>query len=99
MCGLKSRLSRYPDESERVKYRVSKLYDKGKLKLSKDFDVLKIMRDLHEFRILFDFIKRKHSNLMIDVNTTRKNVINLHEDGWESELDRVEPYLTKHSTY
>lgn len=99
LFGLKTQLSRYPDESEKVNYRVARLYDKGKQKLAKDFDVLKIMKDLHEFRILFDFVKRKHSNLMIDINTTRKNVINLQDDGWELELERVEPYLTKHTTY
>lgn len=79
--------------------RLARLYHRGQQKLAKDFDVLKIMKDLHHYRILFDYVKKKHSNLMIDVNSSRKNVINLHDDGWEFELERCDPYLTKHETY
>ena len=99
LFGFKSTLIRYPDESEKINHRVAKLFDRGKQKLSKDFDVLKIMKDLHEFRILFEYIKKKHSNLMIDINSSRKNVVNLQDDGWESHQERVEPYLTRHTTY
>lgn len=75
------------------------MYYSGKKKIDKDFDILKIMKDLHEYRILFNYVKNKHSNLMIDVNKSRWNVVNLENDDWSTELDRVEPYLTRHNTY
>jgi hypothetical protein len=36
---------------------------------------------------------------MIDVNQSRKAVLNLEDDGWESELDRTAIYLTKFNTH
>jgi len=36
---------------------------------------------------------------MIDVNKSRWNVVNLEKDDWSTELERVEPYLTRHNTY
>lgn len=36
---------------------------------------------------------------MIDVNSSRWNVVNLEKDNWCTELERVEPYLTRHNTY
>ena len=57
------------------------------------------MKDLHEYRILFNYVKNKHSNLMIGVNSSRWNVVNLEKDDWSTELERVEPYYTRHNTY
>lgn len=86
-------------KKERENSQLTKLYYTGKRKIDKDFDILKIMKDLHEYRILFNYVKNKHSNLMIDVNSSRWNVINLEKDDWSTELERVEPYLTRHNTY
>jgi|TARA_B110000285_G_scaffold207606_1_gene247107 hypothetical protein len=86
-------------KAERENSQLTKLYYTGKKKIDKDFDILKIMKDLHEYRVLFNYVKNKHSNLMIDVNRSRWNVVNLEKDDWSTELERVEPYLTRHNTY
>ena len=86
-------------KKERENAQLTKLYYTGKSKIDKDFDILKIMKDLHEYRIMFNYVKNKHSNLMIDVNSSRWNVVNLEKDDWSTELERVEPYLTRHNTY
>ena len=86
-------------KTERENAQLTKLYYTGKSKIDKDFDILKIMKDLHEYRILFNYVKNKHSNLMIDVNRSRWNAVNLERDNWSTELERVEPYLTRHNTY
>lgn len=85
-------------KKERENSQLTKLYYTGKRKIDKDFDILKIMKDLH-YRILFNYVRNKHSNLMIDVNKSRWNVVNLEKDDWSTELERVEPYLTRHNTY
>lgn len=86
-------------KKERANAHVTRLFYNGKKKIQKDFDILKIMKDLHEYRVLFNYVKNRHSNLMIDVNRSRWNVVNLEEDDWSTELERVEPYLTRHNTF
>ena len=36
---------------------------------------------------------------MIEVNKSRKNVINLEMDDWETELDKEEVYMTRFATH
>jgi hypothetical protein len=36
---------------------------------------------------------------MIEVNKSRKNVINLEVDDWETELDKEEVYMTRFATH
>ena len=61
---------------------------KGKEKLSEDFNVINIFKTLSDLRVMFDYYRKRHSDLMIDVNSSRKMVINLEDDKWEHELER-----------
>jgi hypothetical protein len=36
---------------------------------------------------------------MIEVNKSRKNVINLEDDDWETELEKQEVYMTRFGTH
>ena len=36
---------------------------------------------------------------MIEVNKSRKNVINLEDDDWEHELEKQEVYMTRFGTH
>lgn len=58
-----------------------------------------MIKTLHDFRVMFKYYRLKHSDLMIEVNANRRNIINLEDDGWETELDRAQPYMTKFDTY
>jgi len=65
-----------------------KLQHKGKEKLKEDFDVVRILKTLADLRVMFRYYRFRHSDLMIEVNSSRKNVINLDDDEWEHELER-----------
>lgn len=47
--------------------------------------------------MLFEFVRHRHSDLMIAVNSSKKGILNLEDDDWEN--DRVIPYLTRFNTY
>lgn len=40
-------------------------------------------------RVMFKYYRLKHGDLMIEVNGNRRTVINLEDDGWETELDKL----------
>ena len=90
-CKPKSRAS-YIDRSNT---RLLKMFDKGKKKLQEDFDLVNLHKTLHDLRVMFKFYRLKNSDLMIEVNRSRHTTLNLEDDGWEAELDRAVPYLTK----
>lgn len=69
------------------------------MKLKEDFDMVKIIRSMQDMRILFRYYRLKHSDLMIEVNANRRKVINLEDDGWETELERTKVTMTKFDTY
>ena len=48
------------------------LYDSGIEKLKADFDLVGIMRQLHEQKVLFNFYSSKHSDIMIEINKSKK---------------------------
>jgi len=75
------------------------MWRKGREKLKEDFNILKIFKSIHDFRVMFKYYREKHAELMIDVNSNRRSVINLEDDEWESELDRAKPYMTKFDTF
>lgn len=75
------------------------MWQKGRLKLKEDFDMVKIIRSMQDMRILFRYYRLKHSDLMIEVNANRRKVINLEDDGWETELERTKVTMTKFDTY
>lgn len=52
---------------------------------------------MNKFQTMFDYYRDKHSDLMIYVNSQKRNVINLEDDSWDDE--RVQPYLTRFNTY
>jgi hypothetical protein len=54
---------------------------------------------MSNLRILFKQYRLRHSDLMIEVNKSRKNVINLEVDDWETELDKEEVYMTRFATH
>jgi hypothetical protein len=62
-----------------------------------DFDLKKMHVDLRNLRVLSDFYKMKHCDIMIDINSCRKNVINLENDDWH--VEKITPYLTRFDTY
>jgi hypothetical protein len=65
-----------------------KLFQKGKEKLREDFDVISLLKSIAYLRILFKQYRLRHSDLMIEVNKSRKSVINLEDDEWETELEK-----------
>lgn len=88
-----------PDRKEKRDGLLVKMWQKGRLKLKEDFDVLKMVKTLQDLRVMFKYYRLKHADLMIEVNANRRSIINLEDDGWETELDRPQPYMTKFDTY
>ncbi len=64
------------------------MFQKGKEKLREDFDVISLLKSMSHLRILFKQYRLRHSDLMIEVNKSRKSVINLEDDEWEKELEK-----------
>lgn len=92
-CRLKMNLGKY----ERRNNRLKKLALKGEQKLMQDFDISRLNNELKKLKVLFDYYFHKHSDIMIAVNSTKTNVINLEEDQWDDE--RAQPYLTRFNTF
>ena len=65
-----------------------KLYEKGQEKLLQDFDVVKLMKNMHHLNMMYNFYRLKHSDLMVEVNSSRKKILNLEDDGWSTELEK-----------
>lgn len=78
---------------------IVRLFEKGKEKLREDFDVIQLLKSMSNLRILFKQYRLRHSDLMIEVNKSRKNVINLEDDDWEHELEKQEVYMTRFGTH
>jgi hypothetical protein len=76
-----------------------KLYDKGQQKMMEDFDVCKLMKHIHNLTVLFRFYRLKHSDLMVEVNSSRRRILNLEDDDWENELEKKQTVLTRFNTH
>jgi hypothetical protein len=50
--------------------------------------VINIFKTIQELKVMFNYYRTRHSDLMIDINSSRKSVINLEDDKWEDELER-----------
>jgi hypothetical protein len=71
------------------------LWNKSKSKLKEDFDIIEILRKLNDFRAMFKYYREKHSDLMIDINSNRRNVVNMEDDEWSTELEKTRGTITK----
>ena len=71
------------------------MVSKGEEKLKEDFDAARLIKHINEMKSMLNYYKARHSNVQIELNKNRKGVINLEDDGWESELERSEVYLTR----
>jgi hypothetical protein len=58
-------------------------------KLKEDLDIIELVKRINEFKVLFKYYKLKHSDLMIEINSNRRNVVNMENDGWSTELDKT----------
>jgi hypothetical protein len=56
------------------------------------------MKRLNDFRVLFKYYREKHSDLMIDINSNRRNVVNMEDDNWSTELEKTRGTITKFNT-
>ena len=54
---------------------------------------------MHNFNTLFNFYRLKHSDLMVEVNSSRKRILNLEDDDWSTELDKKQTVLTRFNTH
>lgn len=64
-----------------------------------DFDVVKLMKNMHHLNEMFNFYRLKHSDLMVQVNSSRKKILNLEDDDWSTELDKKQTVLTRFNTH
>ena len=71
------------------------MWNKSKSKLKEDFDIVEILRKLNDFRAMFKYYREKHSDLMIDINSNRRNVVNMEDDEWSTELEKTRGTITK----
>ena len=71
------------------------MWNKSKNKLKEDFDIVEIMKKLNEFRVMYKYYREKHSDLMIDINSNRRNVVNMEDDEWSTELEKTLGTITK----
>ena len=62
-----------------------RMFNRGHQKLSNDLDIIQILKTLRELKIVMNFIKNKHSDVMIDLNQSKHHIINLENDDWEWE--------------
>ena len=53
------------------------------------------MKKLNDFRVLFKYYREKHSDLMIDINSNRRSVVNMEDDEWSTELEKTPGTITK----
>ena len=53
------------------------------------------MKKLNDFRVLFKYYREKHSDLMIDINSNRRSVVNMGDDEWSTELEKTRGTITK----
>lgn len=53
------------------------------------------MKKLNEFRVMYKYYREKHSDLMIDINSNRRNVVNMEDDEWSTELEKTLGTITK----
>jgi hypothetical protein len=60
---------------------------KGNNKLTEDFDGARIIRDLNDMKVLFNYYKERHCNVMIEVNKQTSNVLNIEDDGWDDKAN------------
>ena len=44
---------------------------------------------------MFKYYREKHSDLMIDINSNRRNVVNMEDDEWSTELEKIRGTITK----
>jgi hypothetical protein len=54
-----------------------------------------MMKKLNDFRVLFKYYREKHSDLMIDINSNRRSVVNMEDDEWSTELEKTRGTITK----
>ena len=98
LFGITEPLVAYSKE-QRKGALLHKLMNKGTRKLKADFDLGQILKDLANFRMMFNYYRLRHSDLMIEVNQQRKMVLNLEDDDWENELDKPAWEFTKFDTH
>ena len=53
------------------------------------------MKKLNDFRVQFKYYREKHSDLMIDINSNRRSVVNMEDDEWSTELEKTRGTITK----
>jgi hypothetical protein len=53
------------------------------------------MKRLNDFRVLFKYYREKHSDLMIDINSNRRSIVNMEDDNWSTELEKTRGTITK----
>ena len=44
---------------------------------------------------MFKYYREKHSDLMIDINSNRRNVVNMEDDEWSTELEKTRGTIAK----
>jgi hypothetical protein len=71
------------------------LWNKSNSKLKEDFDIVEILRKLNDFLAMFKYYREKHSDLMIDINSNRRNIVNMEDDEWSTELEKTRGTITK----
>lgn len=92
---IKSQLSVVKTYKDKQNNKLINLWNKSKNKLREDFDIVEIMKRLNDFRVLFKYYREKHSDLMIDINSNRRNVVNMEDDNWSTELEKTRGTITK----
>ena len=58
---------------------------RGNKKLLNDFDGARIVKCLNDMKVFFNYYRDRHCNVMIPVNAEKQSILNLEDDGWESE--------------
>lgn len=56
------------------------LWQKGMEKVREDFDIVKMVRHMSDQKVMFNYYRVKHSDLMIKVNANRATIVNIAED-------------------
>ena len=95
---IKSQMTLVKTYKEKQNNKLINLWNKSKNKLREDFDIVEIMKKLNDFRVMFKYYREKHSDLMIDINSNRRNVVNMEDDNLSTELEITRGTITKFNT-
>ena len=75
------------------------LWHKGMEKVREDFDLVKMARHMSDQRVMFNYYRGKHSDLMIKVNANKATIVNIAEDLSWKDAEPEPVVLTKFDTY